>query len=33
MFKMMKNYFTKNLEGISRTMAAMSGNDIRAYID
>ena len=33
MFKMMKNYFTNNLEGIARTLAVMNGNDIRAYID
>ena len=33
MFKMIKNYFSNNLESIARGMAAMSGNDIRAYID
>lgn len=33
MFKMIKNYFSNNLESIARGMATISGNDIRAYID
>lgn len=33
MFRMMKNYFTNNLESIARGMAAISGSDIRVYID